>query len=542
MYGVCDLSKELNESLGLTPKQFFESISDKELREFLDPKISKLLETIFGGQVNEVELINFANNFVDFRKKIENPSSRKRILSLLPENKRKELAWRAEISADPSNAANWNSQHLKTLREFFGIQEESVLVKDTKFLDEVVPAYGLFEHQRDVVERILPYLTQNTRRVVLHLPTGVGKTRTAMHVISHYLCNNEPSLVVWLASGKELLEQAAYEFQVAWQFLGNRPIKVSRLWGDRQSNLDELNDGFLTIGLAKAWSLLKNDSDWALRLSERTKLVVFDEAHQSIARTYRQITEELTLNPQCALIGLTATPGRTWNDIDLDGELSEFYCRNKVSLNIPSKNPIKFLIESGFLAKPTFKNLFAEPGTKISNEDLQKIADSLDLPQELIESLSMTDQYLTAVYEAVCNLLRDQHSRILVFSASVEQALLLSSMFSASGIASYSVAGISQQTQREQAIQHFQSNDPNPIVLTNFGVLTTGFDAPACSAAVIARPTKSLVLFSQMIGRVIRGPMAGGTDSCEIVTIVDRRLPGFGDVAEQFLNWEDIWG
>ena len=80
-----------------------------------------------------------------------------------------------------------------------------------------------------------------------------------------------------------------------------------------------------------------------------------------------------------------------------------------------------------------------------------------------------------------------------------------------------------------------------PFVLNNYGVLTTGFDAPKASAVVIARPTRSLVLYSQMIGRVIRGPKAGGTETCEIVTVVDPHLPGFGSVAEAFSNWEDAW-
>ena len=79
------------------------------------------------------------------------------------------------------------------------------------------------------------------------------------------------------------------------------------------------------------------------------------------------------------------------------------------------------------------------------------------------------------------------------------------------------------------------------MILVNFGVLTTGFDAPSASAVVIARPTQSLVLFSQMVGRAIRGPRAGGTETCEIVTVVDPSLPGFGDVAAAFLNWEDVW-
>ena len=76
-------------------------------------------------------------------------------------------------------------------------------------------------------------------------------------------------------------------------------------------------------------------------------------------------------------------------------------------------------------------------------------------------------------------------------------------------------------------------------VLCNYGVLTTGFDAPRTSAVLIARPTKSLVLYSQMVGRGIRGVRAGGNDSAEIVTIIDQGLPGFGNMAEAFTNWED---
>ena len=58
---------------------------------------------------------------------------------------------------------------------------------------------------------------------------------------------------------------------------------------------------------------------------------------------------------------------------------------------------------------------------------------------------------------------------------------------------------------------------------------------------MIARPTKSLVLYSQMVGRAVRGPKAGGTETCEVVTVVDTTLPGFGDIGQAFLNWEDVW-
>ena len=73
--------------------------------------------------------------------------------------------------------------------------------------------------------------------------------------------------------------------------------------------------------------------------------------------------------------------------------------------------------------------------------------------------------------------------------------------------------------------------------MCNYGVLTTGFDAPRTSAAVIGRPTLSLVLYSQMIGRALRGPKAGGNKYAEIVTAVDPEFPGFGKVEKAFRNW-----
>ena len=71
--------------------------------------------------------------------------------------------------------------------------------------------------------------------------------------------------------------------------------------------------------------------------------------------------------------------------------------------------------------------------------------------------------------------------------------------------------------------------------------MTTGFDAPRTSAVLVARPTKSLVLYSQMVGRAIRGVKAGGNEKAEVVTVVDYQLPGFGSVADAFKNWEDVW-
>jgi superfamily II DNA or RNA helicase len=94
---------------------------------------------------------------------------------------------------------------------------------------------------------------------------------------------------------------------------------------------------------------------------------------------------------------------------------------------------------------------------------------------------------------------------------------------------------------RDTAIRMYKTTVPVTRVLVNYGVLTTGFDAPQTSAVVIARPTRSLVLYSQMVGRGIRGPKAGGNKKAVVVTVVDPSVPAFGSIAAAFTHWEDLW-
>ena len=77
-------------------------------------------------------------------------------------------------------------------------------------------------------------------------------------------------------------------------------------------------------------------------------------------------------------------------------------------------------------------------------------------------------------------------------------------------------------------------------VLINFGVLTTGFDAPNTNAILIARPTASIVLYSQMIGRGIRGPLVGGNEECLLIDLEDN-LVGFPKEQQAFRYFDNYW-
>ena len=375
---------------------------------------------------------------------------------------------------------------------------------------------------------------------MLHLPTGVGKTRTAMSIVATHLRSRSTGLVLWLAATRELLEQAAAEFEETWRAVGDRQVDSLRFWASYNPPVDQVTDGIVIAGLGKLHFYGKERRRlWDL--GDRTTMVVFDEAHQAVATTYQDIIETVvTRNPRTPLLGLSATPGRTWGDPEVDAAVAQLFHENKVMIDFDGASPIKRLTEEGYLATVKFSLLNIEPGLRLSAQDLAEISKALDISDNLAARLGEDQQRNLRIAQRLLEL-TDAHSRILVFAASVENALLLASVCRGLGLKADAVTAKTDANEREKVIRRFKQIGGPHRILINYGVLTTGFDAPAASAALIARPTKSLVLYSQMVGRVIRGPRAGGTESCEVVTVVDTTLPGFGNVAEAFMNWEDVW-
>jgi len=517
---------------GIAPEHFFGLLDEQDLRDLVPVHVMQTLDSAFEGHIPVEALRRAAMSVLDLAELLDDPAMRKRLIDLLPDIKRAEFEQR--IGIDNIATAKWSLGNTRSARQFFGLIEDCIATPALPSVQSVHAEYSLFGYQRDAIARLRPLLWDDLRRAVLHLPTGAGKTRTAMHVVAESLLKNEPSVVVWLASGRELLEQAVSAFAEAWRHLGNRSLHIGTMWGAQLPDLENFNDGLLVIGLAKGRTVMaKHDPDWAMKLSARTRLVVFDEAHQSIARTYSSLTDQLTHDYRCALLGLTATPGRTWADIDEDGKLASYYGCNKVDLKMTGNSPIEHLVNHGYLARPTFRTLTAHPYIEPDSSSTTADVDSLDS--------SMSTAYITSVIFAISELLEHEHRRILIFAASVEQARLISAILGAKGTRSAAVTGTTSVHVRKRVIDAFRRCDLDPMILCNYGVLTTGFDAPTASAVVIARPTASLVLYSQMVGRAIRGPKAGGTATCEVVTIVDPSLPGFGDIAEAFYNWEDVW-
>ncbi|MCY3538919.1 MAG: DEAD/DEAH box helicase [bacterium] len=408
----------------------------------------------------------------------------------------------------------------------------------------VQPSYGLYPYQRQVLDDLLEILrpgsrdvVPNSRRVIAHMPTGAGKTRVACHAASSLLnrANAEGKVVVWLASTEELCEQAADDLSRAWQHLGNRPIKIHRYWGSSSLDLYKLEAGFLVAGLPKLWEVSGRDVGLMQGIADVTAGVIFDEAHQAIARTYRYLAEQL-LSYQPPLIGLTATPGRSAEIGSPDYELAEMFGYNKVTIDSKGHgNPVKYLIRNDYLADPEFLPVKVSTHVQVSQPK-----EGFDYTSINLRSLGDINIWQQAIIDTTISALGD-HKRVLVFCPSVSSARRCAEAVTNRGMRSEIVLGETPHDQRMASIGRFRSDCSSPIVLFNYGVLTAGFDAPRTRCVIIARPTTSLVLYSQMVGRAMRGRRSGGNRTCRVYTVIDTDLPGFKSVAEAFINWEDLW-
>lgn len=474
-----------------------------------------------------------------------NKARRSVLMSLLREEEAAQILSSIGISPpdgtsayDLLQALGISARQLKKVFEFFQVpypEDEAIIPKPS--IEQVAPDYGLFEHQRTAVREVLKLISGPPQRVILHMPTGAGKTRTAMNIIAHYLRETEPITVLWLANSEELCEQATSEFIKCWKNLGNREVAVQRYWGSHNELAQR--DGLIVAGFQKIYNTFVNSPAEFARFGECVKLIIVDEAHQVVAPTYQEVVNAInSRNLDTPLIGLTATPGRTWNEIDSDEALSDFFCRKKVTLKVKGyDNPVEYLIAEGYLSRPTFHEL---PLNSFDEDEIKRIYEEFEIPDNLLRKLAADELRTLKIIKRIEDLVQ-RHKRILVFATTVEHSDILAVLLKMKGYNAKSVSSKSTADSRKSTIDWFKDDSSEHKILCNFGILTTGFDAPQTSAAVIARPTKSLVLFSQMVGRATRGIKAKGNKESEIVTVVDIDLPGFRSLSDSFTNWEDIW-
>ena len=341
--------------------------------------------------------------------------------------------------------------------------------------------------------------------------------------------------MIWLASSDELCEQAALSLSTAWSHIGNRAVALQRFWGSGSNELGELQEGFLVAGLAKLYAHAKRQPGILAPLASGAAGVIFDEAHQAVAPTYSFIIEQLMMDAP-PLIGLTATPGRSLNFGKQDRDLAEMFDDTKVTVDAQGhENVMTYLIKNLYLAEPEFIT-----ETVSSDASVREPTGDGDYRSSDLRVLGRDDKWRDAVVAVTQRALR-RHKRVITFCPSVACAETAAALLASDSIQAEAVVANTPPDDRARIIGQFRQSSGPPMALLNYGVLTAGFDAPKTSCVVIARPTSSLVLYSQMVGRAMRGERSGGNRQCDIYSVVGSGQASFGSIIDEFTHWEELW-
>lgn len=421
--------------------------------------------------------------------------------------------------------------------------------------EDVVPSAPLpplHDYQSGAYDRLRSQLARRARgrTALLSLPTGAGKTRVVVEAICDHLAETgdegQDGVVLWIAHSSELQMQAWECFRSVWQVPPHRhrkeapirriqPLRLVRLWGSR--NPETIEDGvpgpeILVASIDQLASWLRREPAILDRIRSRNLLcAVIDEAHGVITQEFRMVLEALGLKVERRwlpkpgaplLIGLTATP---WRKSEVqDAALRRFFSSHLVTPSVLGNKPVEHLQKRGILSNVVPDRIRIDNIPKLSHQQLAHVERFHDLPSEYIDKLA---HLASRNREILRRLLRLAVScKTLVFACSIEHAETLAACLNSAcgpGTA-VAVTSATPRAERSLVIEHFRGRG-GPRFLCTVGVLAAGFDAPKVGAVVITRPTMSAALYEQMVGRGLRGPKNGGTETCRVIDVQDEGLP-----------------
>lgn len=406
---------------------------------------------------------------------------------------------------------------------------ESVVKICASYNQKLVSKGVLHPYQRRIKDELRSHLLWGRRKMMAQMPTGAGKTVTALEILVDYLRQPDfDKLIVWIVDSNELADQALESFKELWIQRGDRPINAYRYFHEFSTNFKNCEPGIVFASFSKAWAALDSGDDDRrenfVNLSKRTALVIVDEAHTSMAETYESVISKLT-SFDSYLIGLSATPGR--NDLIQTTELAKMYGQQLVSITDDEKNEIsdavEYLRKEGYLASVVFEEL--ESGALITEKEEGRIC------SELAENPIRNNQIIKQIERAI-----HEGQSTIVFACTKDHVLALTALCRARGIESAFIIGEVPQSERIKILNRFRSRELK--VLINHEILSTGVDLPNVDKLIITRPVGSAILYSQILGRALRGPKNGGNSINCVVNISDNlvNFPSASHVYKSFKN------
>lgn len=332
-------------------------------------------------------------------------------------------------------------------------------------------SYELRDYQQQASDAAVRFFQQRPKHnAVMVLPTGSGKSLIIADIASKL---TEPTLV--FQPSKEILEQN-------FEKLCSYGVLDCSIYSASLNRKEISRITFATIG-----SAINNKEAFS-----HFKFVIIDECHLVSAKQgqYLEFLESMNV----PVLGLTATPYRLSSTSF--GSILKFITRTRprVFKEVIYHCQISELLEREFLAKLKYYQIKA-----ISSENLVLNSTKADYTDKSVRDEYRRANFQEKALEIVERLIKAGRENILVFTRFIEESEFIVNRLE--GLAEI-VTGETPKKERERILSDFKSGQIR--VVCNVGVLTTGFDFPQLSTIVLARPTMSLALYYQMIGRSIR--------------------------------------
>lgn len=365
-------------------------------------------------------------------------------------------------------------------------------------------ALKLRDYQAEAITAVRQAWADGTRRPAIILPTGAGKTVVFSHVAAQMRELDVRTLI--LAHRDELIEQAAAKVRAV-----SPGLRVGILKGPRR----EIRGRDVVVASVQSLARAPRRAEIA---AAGFRLVIVDECHHAVANTYMEVLRAMgcfdeDLNTGAYALGVTATMGR-----------SDRLALGQVWQDVVYQRQIVQMIRQGYLVNVKGVRV------RIEGLDLATVKRTAGDFQDKALSEAMHDALApAAIARAYVEHAKDRQG--VVFAPGVAMAYELAEAFTAEGIPAVGIDGTMAVADRRRVLAEYAAGDIQ--VICNAMVLTEGWDAPWCSAVVIARPTSSASLYVQMAGRALR-PHPGKTDALiiDVVGVTGKhRLASIADLS-----------
>lgn len=334
----------------------------------------------------------------------------------------------------------------------------------------------LRQYQQQASDAVVEIFLKGIRSTLIVQPTGTGKTVEFVDIAGRV----SKKRTLLLAHRRELVQQAAERFHA-----------VTGMWPETEMASQRGGNGPMASGVLVA-SVQSMASRYKRYAPDAFDLIIVDEAHHALASSYRRVLNYFTAAPTTRLLGVTATPKRS--DDKALGQVFESVAYELTMLEAmkqgwlcPIRSHVVRSVEMDFSGLHTAAGDF-EPG------ELSAIMSA----EQPVHKVASTTAEVAAGRKSI------------VFCVTVEHARLVQEVLVRYGVKAALVTGKTPTKEREDVLSKYRSGEVTSLI--NCGVFTEGFDAPDTSVIVLARPTKSVGLFTQMVGRGLR-PLPGVVDS-----------------------------